>query len=105
MLSTNRKFHLKGELKIKKSKLTDAIIPKDDKVNWLFLTLKGIDYSFVYKIEDPENARYNTSFKILLAFTAFDLIQNILEIDKTYKVKRGQEDIGTVILQGIINYK
>jgi len=103
MLSTNRKFHFIGELNIKKSKLLKSYVtPKDDEVNWMFINLDNNRYSFVYEIEDPQNAKYNLPFRIKLAFTFYNLIEDKLELDGIYSVLRGEEEIGIIKLIELI---
>lgn len=99
MLSTDRKFHFRGELIIKRSKVLDkSYEPEDDEVNWLFLVIDNARYSFVYKIEENQNVSYNLPFKILLAFTFYEFVENEVNFHKDYTVQRGEENIGTVIL-------
>ena len=104
MLSTDRKFHFTAELNIKKSKLLKShISPKDDEVNWMFINLDNIKYSFVYKVENPANAQYNYPFEIKIAFTFYDLVENKLELERLYMVFRGEEEVGTIKLIKHIN--
>src|SRR5699024_7410099 len=68
MLSENRKFHYIGELVLNRSKtLEKSSQPKDDTINWLFLNIKGWNYSFVYKLENPSSAQYRKPFRAKLA--------------------------------------
>lgn len=103
MLSENRKFHFIAELKLHKSRvLKMQTLPKEDVINWLFLTLDNIQYSFVYKIENPENAEYEKPFRVFLAFTAFELLKSIIRFNQVYPVMRGQEEIGEVEILEIL---
>ncbi|WP_299181316.1 hypothetical protein [uncultured Chryseobacterium sp.] len=106
MLSTNRKFHFIGELNIKKSKLLkpSQINPENDEVNWMFIALDDARYSFVYKIEDPQNAKYDFPFSIKLAFTFYNLIEDKLELNKIYPVLRGEEKVGIVKLKSYADH-
>ncbi|KUY30679.1 hypothetical protein CMT76_11155 [Elizabethkingia anophelis] len=104
MISTNRKFHFVGELIIKKSRVLaeNDSLPVEDTVNWLFILINGIDYSFVYKIVDPGNAQYNMPFLIEMSLTRFDLLHDVVKLDGVYTIKRGEEEIGNVkILRSI----
>ena len=99
MLSENRKYHFVGELILHKSQVLNAPNrPKDDKVNWLFLKVGERQFSFVYKIENPFEANYEMPFKADLAFTMIEVVENILQLNHTYEVLRGQEPIGIVKL-------
>src|SRR5699024_11773946 len=63
MLSENKKFHYIGELILNRSKvLEESCQPKDDTVNWLFLNIRGWNYSFVYKFENLSNIQYVNVF-------------------------------------------
>ncbi len=99
MLSYNREFHFVGELIIHRSQILDKECqPKDDIVNWLFLIIEEYQYSFVYKIENPLDAKYNNSFKVKISFTAKDAILKVIRLNHIYEVCRGQESIGTIKL-------
>lgn len=104
MLSTNRKFHFVGDLNIKRSKfLKSDSLPKDDEINWMFIELDQTNrFSFVYKIEEPLIANYNIPFKIKIAITFYELIKDVLEMNKTYSVMRGEEKIGTIKLTKLL---
>lgn len=95
MLTENRKYNFIGELDLKRSKLLgEQSRPKDDKVNWFFAEIGTKHYSFVYKIECPQDAKYLDPFNAFLAFTMFDLIKDIVRIGGVYPVFRGEERIG-----------
>jgi hypothetical protein len=99
MLSENRVFHFIGTLTLNKSHLLGKNYqPRDDKVNWLFLNIEGAQYSFIYKIKKPLEAQYGQPFKAELAFTAIQMVKNIVRLNYPYQVSRGQEIIGTVKL-------
>lgn len=103
MLTYNREYHYVGELTIHRSHVLDEKCqPKDDIVNWLFLIIEKYQYSFVYQIEDPFNAKYNNSFKIKIAFTAIDEVNKVIQLNHIYEVFRGEEHIGVI---KIINCK
>ncbi|WP_128414554.1 hypothetical protein [Chryseobacterium sp. Leaf201] len=103
MLSENRIFHCVGKMKIKKSKLLRSnILPIEDEVNWMFLVIGDYTYSFVYKFEDPENAQYDVPFSVKIAFTFFDLVKDKLVLNHKYTVLRGQEEVGTIILEDFL---
>lgn len=100
MLSENRIFHYSGSLKINRSRiLASESLPKDDIVNWLFLKDKESQWSFVYRIENPIEANYNHPFNIDMAFTAIDAVAGIIQLKNTYEVLRGQEMIGTILIE------
>lgn len=103
MLTENRKYNFIGELTLKKSSVLplDAK-PKDDKVNWLFLNTGKQQFSFVYKIENPSEANYGEPFKIELAFTMIETVKETVELNFEYEVLRGQESIGNVKLNTIL---
>lgn len=106
MLSTDREFHFIGELKIKKSRVLPADkMPKDDEVNWMFIELDETNRcGFVYKIEDPNLAKYNIPFAVRIAITFYDLVKDKLELNKTYSVMRGEEKVGIIkLIQNIEN--
>lgn len=104
MLSDNRKYNFYGKLFIKKSRtLKSNSQPKDDTINWLFLNINDHQYSFVYKIENPSIAIYNKPFKISIAFTMSEEVKNIIQLNYTYEVLRGQENIGTLEIVSAIN--
>lgn len=76
--------------------------PKDDEINWLFLVLNKGRYSFVYKIIENQTVNYNSPFKILLAFTFYEFVENEIQLNQQYFVQRGEENIGRLkILQKI----
>lgn len=100
MLSIDREFHYSGEATLIKSRvIKEAYSPSDDKVNWLFLSINKKQFSFVYKIDAPSKAEYGKPFKIYLAFSAIEDVENKILLNHVYPVLRGQEDIGTVILR------
>ena len=70
-------------------------LPKDDGSNWLFLLVGDQRFSFVYKIEKPETARYDESFTVSSAFTFPELVKNSVEINKVYTIMRGEEIVGS----------
>jgi hypothetical protein len=99
MLVENRKYHFIGELTLNKSRvLGEQCLPKDDKVNWLFLNLEKQQFSFVYKFENPLEARYEKPFKIKLAFTMIETVRDVIELNCFYEVLRGQELAGRIVL-------
>ena len=103
MLSENKKFHYIGELILNRSKvLEESCQPKDDTVNWLFLNIRGWNYSFVYKFENPSNTQYGKPFRAKFAFTAIDVVRSMIKLNHTYEVLRGQEFIGTINITKII---
>jgi hypothetical protein len=100
MLSTDRKFHFIAELHIEKSRvLTATEKPCEDEVNWMFIKLENSRRSsFVYEILEPQIATYDAPFSVKIAFTFFDSVRNVLQINKSYPVMRGEEVIGTIRL-------
>lgn len=78
--------------------LATEVKPNEDQVNWLFLSIHGQHFSFVYKIENPENATYKRPFRASLSFTVIEVVSKIVELQKSYEALRGQELIGTVKL-------
>lgn len=99
MLTENRKYHFVGVLILSISYVLDEQSqPKDDKVNWFFLKVGERQFSFVYKIENPLEARYGKPFKAELAFTMIEDVTNIVKLNHTYEVLRGPENVGTVSL-------
>lgn len=99
MLTENRKFHFVGELLIKRSHVLDNNSqPKDDRVNWLFLKSGERQFGFVYKIENPLHAKYGQSFKVELSFSMIEEVANIVNLNQSYEVLRGEEFIGNVNL-------
>lgn len=101
MITESRKYNFVGELTLSRSSVLDEQCqPKDDKVNWLFLNTGKQQFSFVYKIENPLEARYGKPFKAELAFTMIEAVTGIVKLNHVYEVLRGREVIGTV---GLIN--
>lgn len=99
MLTENRKYNFIGELTLNRSHVLDEHSqPKDDKVNWLFLNTGEHQYSFVYKIVNPLEAKYNKPFRAELAFTMIEVVIGIVKLNRSYEVLRGQEVVGTVSL-------
>ena len=98
MLSENRTYHAIGKLNISKSRvLKKDQRPRDDKQNWLFLSTEDRRFSFVYKIDQPELANYDMSFKIRMAFTVdHEVIKKFIHQNHAYEVLRGEELIGSV---------
>lgn len=96
-----RKFNCTGKLQIKRSKLlSKEVQPKDDIVSWLFLKVGKYQFSFVYRIHNPDVAEYDKPFKIDLVFTMeYDKIFKYIELNKEYIVARGEEEIGVVSLE------
>src|SRR5438309_11064105 len=83
MLTENRTYQFMGELTIKRSKMLEANKkPKDDKVNWLFLKGGEQQFSFVYKIEDPQEATYGKPFKVFMSFTMDESIEKFVKLHK-----------------------
>ncbi|MDR7212726.1 hypothetical protein [Flavobacterium piscis] len=104
MLTENRKYHFIGELNLNRSRVLDEQSqPKDDKVNWLFLKTGEQQFSFVYRIENPQEAIYGIPFKVELAFTMVEAIEGIIKLNHTYEVLRGQEHIGTVSVFNVLD--
>lgn len=103
MLSENREYHYIGKLEVHKSKVLGAPnIPKDDKVNWLFLQIEERQYSFVYKIIEPLEARYDKPYNAKLSFTMIEVVRNIIKLNHTYVILRGEESVGTLNLVEIL---
>lgn len=103
MLSENREFHYTGSLKLNKSIVLNAPNqPKDDKVNWLFLQIEERKYSFLYKILEPLKAEYNKPFTVKLSFTMIEVVKNIIKLNNTYTIFRGNEYIGTLNMKEIL---
>jgi hypothetical protein len=99
MLTENRKYHFVGELTLSRSHVLDKQCqPKDDKVNWLFLNSGEHQFSFVYKMENPLEAKYGSPFNAELSFTVIETVINVVELNHSYEVLRGQEIIGRVSL-------
>jgi hypothetical protein len=99
MLIENRKYHFVGELTLNKSRvLAEQILPRDDKVNWLFLKIGEQQFSFIYKIENLFEANYEKPFKVKLAFTMIETVRNVVELNCIYEVLRGNEMIGKIKL-------
>ncbi len=98
MLSENRIYNAIGKLRIKKSReLYSICLPKDDKQNWLFLRVGDKKFSFVYKMEHPTEANYNSPFLIKMAFTMdYDVIKNFVFQNGVYEVFRAEEIVGSV---------
>jgi hypothetical protein len=103
MLTENRKYNFVGELTLNRSHVLDEQSqPKDDKVNWLFLNTGERQFSFVYKIENPLDAKYDKPFKAELAFTMIEAVKEIIQLNHTYEVLRGQENVGTLSIVDIL---
>jgi hypothetical protein len=103
MLSINRKFNYKGELIMHKSNVADSPdYPKDEKVNWLFLKLDNHLFSFVYKAENLEEAKYGEPFYVDLAFTMVEEVSKYIKFNNSYEILKGQETIGSVIITSSI---
>lgn len=104
MFTEERKYDYSGKLILKKSHiLKEECCPRDDKVNWLFMKAGENLYSFVYKIESPLEATYGKPFKAKFAFTMSNEIRKIVKTNQVYKVFRGPEPIGEIILQKMID--
>ena len=99
MLTENRKYNFIGDLTLNRSRVLDEQNqPKDDKVNWLFLNTGEHQYSFVYKIKNPLEAKYNKPFKAELSFTMIEAVTSLVKLNCSYEVLRGQEVVGKVSL-------
>lgn len=99
MLTDNRKYHFLGELTLKRSHLLDKRSqPKDDKVVWLFLNIGKQQFSFVYKIKNPSEAKYDKPFEAEIAFTMIEVVIGTVKLHHTYEILRGQDLIGKVKL-------
>ena len=97
MLSEDRTFHYLGRLNIKRSLVfKENNQPKDDKVNWLFLKLGEEQFSFVYRIEEPLTAVYERPFNISLSFLMIERVKELIKLNFSYQVLRGEEIIGTI---------
>lgn len=103
MLTENRKYNFIGELTLSRScVLNNQCQPKDDKVNWLFLNTGKQQFSFVYKIENPLEAKYNKPFRVELSFTMIETLISIIKLNHSYEVLRGLELVGTVNLMNTL---
>jgi hypothetical protein len=103
MLTYQRKYTAIGELTLNRSRvLSSTSQPKDDIVNWLFLDTGKHLFSFVYMIDNPEDAKYNQPFKIKIAFTMVKEAIHTIKLHEPYKVLRGQESIGRLIINDIL---
>jgi hypothetical protein len=103
MLTKNRKYNFVGELTLNRSHVLDEQCqPIDDKVNWLFLNAGEQQFSFVYKIENPLEAKYGKPFKAELAFTMIEAVKVIIQLNHICEVLRGQESVGTVTIVRIL---
>ncbi|WP_271782606.1 hypothetical protein [Aquimarina algiphila] len=91
-----------AHLNIKKSKAIESNFPFEDKVNWLFLEKEEKQYSFIYNIKSPKTSLYNSPFEIEVKFLMYDELKNIIELERDYKVYRGEEEIGTIKLLDVI---
>ncbi len=99
MLTENRKYDYSGLITLNKNHLLSvASRPQDDNVNWLFLQIGERQLSFVYKIIHPLEANYGKPFEIDMAFIWSEVALEILQLEHTYQVLRGQEEIGIVKL-------
>lgn len=104
MLIVNRKYDFIGELTLSRSSVLNELCePKDDKVNWLFLNTGDHQYNFVYKIESPLEAKYGKPFRAELAFTMIEAVIGAVKLNQSYEVLRGQEVVGIVSLNNILN--
>jgi hypothetical protein len=103
MLTYQRKYTATGELTLNRSKvLSNTNQPKDDIVNWLFLDTGKHLFSFVYMIDNPEDAKYNRPFKVQIAFTMVKGAMHTVKLHEPYKVLRGQENIGWLTISDIL---
>jgi hypothetical protein len=103
MLTENRKYNFVGELTLNRSHVLDEQSQsKDDKVNWLFLNAGERQFSFVYKIENPLDAKYGKPFKAELAFTMIEAVKEIIQLNHTYEVLRGPENVGTIKIISVL---
>lgn len=103
MLTENRKYNFVGELTLNRSLVLDDLCqPKDDVVNWSFLLIEERLFSFVYKINNPLEAKYGEPFRADLAFTMIEVLKDNLELNRKYQVFRGQENVGTLRLIAFI---
>lgn len=104
MITYDREYHFKGRIKINRSRVLESeVIPKDDKVNWLFAKFNESRYSFIYKIITLETANYNEYFEILLSFLMIEDVEPIVVYDKEISLDRGEEHIGTLIIDSKIH--
>jgi hypothetical protein len=103
MLTYKRKYNFTGKIILNRSRVLDLKCnPKDDIVNWLFLDTGKQQLSFIYKIDNPNEARYNIPFEIKMAFTMPQKAIRIIQLNNNYRVFRGQENIGSVTINKII---
>lgn len=103
MIPNNRQFHYTGELTLKRSHILDSESkPKDDIVNWLFLKVGEYQFSFVYKIDIPAEASYDSPFTIKLSFMLKEVVNEIIQLNESYEVLRGSEIIGIVKITAVI---
>lgn len=100
MLTENRKYHYIASIKISKSKFLDShcLSPAEDKTNWFFMKVNLHQFSFILKIEDPLKAQYNIPFKARLSFIMIETVKKKVLLNYSYKILRGQENIGEVTL-------
>lgn len=104
MFSLDREYHFEGILKLSKSHvIATGLNPKDDIINWLFVKIDKSLFTIIYKIEDPLAAEYETPFKVQVSFAAIEHLQNTLSLNNTYEVLRGQESVGSLVLNSVIN--
>jgi len=103
MLTHERKYDFVCTVMLKRSHvLKDVYLPKDDILNWLFLETKDRLFSFVYKIENPNEAKYNQPFRAKVAFTMYEEVKFIVKLNETYKILRGQENIGWLTINEFV---
>lgn len=99
MLSENRIYQFLGRLKLRRSHILDEdYLPMNDEVNWLFLKSGERQFSFIYKIANPLEAKYDKPFTAEIWFTMFETLKKELKLNNTYEVLRGKELIGTLTL-------
>lgn len=99
MILKGDNYQFVGRLFLKRSRvLPPKSQPKDDVVHWLFLKIDDKRLSFVYKIQDPDRAIYESYFNAYIRFTMYESIERVVELDRSYEVLRGEESIGRLVV-------
>ncbi|MGV3461353.1 MAG: hypothetical protein ACO1N9_12960 [Flavobacterium sp.] len=102
-LPLDRTFHYKAKLLISRSRMISGEMrPKDDIINWLLADIGIGKFTFIYKIHEPDNADFDKPFAVDISFLTIDSLASKIRCGDIFKVSRGEESIGCMIIAMVL---
>ncbi|TXK77152.1 hypothetical protein [Mesonia sp. K4-1] len=98
MFDKNREYHYIAEMTLSKiESIKNLSQPKDDIVDWFFLKINQYQFSFIYKIINPDKSYYEKPFSAKLSFNVENkFLKEELKKNMFYTILRGNEKIGEI---------